>query len=87
MTLMQKNMVHMMFFRVISFTVFVAFIYMLLVIASPQLFLAFHLQPHPLLQWVGKFALKLLVAKEAWKRLSDKLVKIITTIKKKISFY
>ena len=74
-----------MFFRVISFTVFVAFIYMLLVIASPQLFLTFHLQPHPLLQWVGKFALKLLVAKEAWKRLSDKLVKI-TTIKKKLKF-
>ena len=74
-----------MFFRVISFTVFVAFIYMLLVIASPQLFLTFHLQPLPLLQWVGKFALKLLVAKEAWKRLSDKLVKI-TTIKKKLKF-
>ena len=52
----------------IGYTVFVAFLYFLAVITDPPInpfFIQF-------LQWMGKFALQLLVAKETWKHLSDR---------------
>ena len=60
--------------RVIGYTVFVAFLYFLAVITNPPMN-PFFTNPKKIilfLQWMGKFALQLLVAKETWKHLSDR---------------